>query len=100
VWQSNHSVLMINCDIGCSTAQMASRGLSLYTNHHQEVSLSVSNIVTIGLDPSLEPRYPFERNSTQGRVFKRSQDHRNRRTKILPVSNDSPLIRLFTWANR
>jgi hypothetical protein len=84
VSQSNDIALMINRDIGCPTAHMASRDLLLKANHHQEAHFGLSNILIIGLNTSFELLRPLEKNSIQYGLFNVSHDQLNRRRNNLP----------------
>jgi hypothetical protein len=63
---------------------VASRDLSLKTDHYQDIYFALSNMATISLNTSLESRHPLEENPTQARLLTSAQNHLNSRSKIIP----------------
>jgi hypothetical protein len=58
---------------------VASRNLPLKTDHHQNVYFSLPGVVTIGLNTSLEPPHPLEKNLGQSPPLEGTQKVLDRR---------------------
>jgi hypothetical protein len=67
-----------------SHRNLASRNPPLKTDHQQNVYFSLPDVVTIGLNRSLESLHPLRKNLRQDRLFEGPQNALDRRSQSLP----------------